>query len=272
MPRGVPNTRSTLDEAEDQDYSDSSSFENKALEAAESIAASFMRQHPPPEGDRKQLKRHMAYWQFCPDPNCRVAGHRERTGFITTDVGSGGPLAGQQVADYANLTHAINLEGVLGQPGGWPANSIANNEVGLIWGDFDPNFDKGPWTHLFLAPRGVFLMPIKQFCELGFHRDPELAKWRQAEIDQMTFYTCDQCPEGAPDYTSEAHLDKHRAGMHKDHVAAILNARETSKVTAKVIGEVFQGGNDRVSAAQYNQLVEMYNSLSEKLEQVTAQS
>jgi len=269
MPRGIPNTRvSPFDEVEEQEYSSPSSSDDLAIRAAEDIAASFMRQHPPPEGDRKQLKRHMSYWQFCPDPTCREPGHRERTGFITTDIGTGGPLAGQQVADYANLTHAVNLESILGQPGGWPANSIANNEVGLIWGDFDPAFDKGPWTHLFLAPRGIFLMPIKQFCQLGFHRDPELAKWRRDEIDQMKFYKCDQCPSDAPDFIEEAHLDKHRASMHKDHVAAVINSRET----AKVIGEVIQGGNDRVSSAQYNQLVQMYNALSEKLEQVTAKS
>lgn len=266
MPRGIRNTGSTMyadEPVEEMSYEDDSGdFERQALEAAESITASFMQMHPPPDGERRQLRRHQAYWQFCPDPHCRVEGHRMRTGWIMVDIGSGGPHAGQQVADYAKLTHAVNLEEALGKPGGWTFDPFGG-EVELVWADYDSNFPWGPFTHLFMAKGGVYMMPIEQFCQLGFHRDPRLAPFRQAEIAQLTFYSCDMCPDGAIEYTNAGHLEKHRMTMHKEHVSALANARET----AKVIGGMNGTSND-IIARLMQQNEELMRELSAMKQQV----
>jgi len=187
MPRGVPNTRpNPFGIAAEEPAVDADPFERQALEAAERITAAFMEQHPPPDGERRLQKRHYTYWKNCEMPNCRISGHRSRRGHILIDIATGGPFGSQKVEEYAKAIHGTNLENALGKPGGWAANSIAMNEAGLLWDGYDESFPWGPWTHLFMAPGGIKMMPIDQFCQLGFHRDPVLAPERQDEIDKMT--------------------------------------------------------------------------------------
>ena len=258
MPRGIPNVRETpFIEAEDDSYQ---TVEQQALEAAESITAEFMRQHPPPDGERVQQKRHLTYWKMCENPDCRIEGHRERRGYITTDIATGGPFGHEQVTRYAQAIHGTNLEVALGKPGGWPMNSISLNEAGLLWAEYDESYPWGPFTHLFMAEGGVYLMPIDQFCQLGFHRDPTLAKFRRREIEALTWYTCDMCPDGKAEYLKQNHLEQHRTAEHREHVSALANARET----AKVIGDLLKGRDNPAIEARLNQLMEEFNALREQ--------
>lgn len=249
MPRGVPNVRpnpfgigANEDVAEEVEEADP--FQRQALEAAERITAAFMEQHPPPDRERRLQKRHYTYWKMCENPNCRISGHRARRGHIVIDIATGGPFGPQQVEEYAKAIHGTNLENALGKPGGWAANSIAMNEAGLLWDSYDPDFPWGSFTHLFMSPGGIHLMPIDQFCMLGFHRDPVLAKERREEIARMKFYTCDMCPEGKFEFIDPAHLEKHRSVDHKEHVSALAQARETAKVMTGFMGSNSNGGED----------------------------
>lgn len=257
MPRGIPSVRnSPLEEA----YEDESeqAFEQTALEAAEDITAHFMQQHPPPDGERRLQKRHLTYWKMCGDPNCRISGHRARQGWIVIDIASGGPFGPEQVVNYAKAIHGTNLENALGKPGGWAANSIAMNEAGLLWDSYDEEFPWGPFTHLFMAPGGVSMMPIDQFCQLGFHRDPVLSRHRKAELANVKWWICDMCPEGKAEYIAEGHLEQHRMAEHKEHVSALAAARENAKVMREFVGP--QAGNSDLMN-RYNQLADELTAL-----------
>jgi hypothetical protein len=235
MPRGIPNIPQMEVGGADEfaSYDLASDMERRSLEAQESLTASFMEMHPPP-GEKVEKKRHFTYWKMCEDPSCFQ--HKGRKGWITIDVATGGPFGDQQVATYARAVHGTNLENALGKPGGWPHNSLAQGEVGMIGDSYDPDFPWGTFTNLFLARGGIFMMPIDQFIQCGFHRDPKLAPFRQDEIDQVKLYVCDMCPGGKVEYMEEAHLDQHRIAFHKEHVSATISARETAKVMRDAVG------------------------------------
>ena len=228
-----------------------SAFDKIALEAAESINAEFDRMHPINNGPRRENKKHYTYWKMCENPRCPIEGHRMRSGHIFIAVATGGPFGFEQVDIVRKATHGTNLEEAVGKPGGWAQNAI--DEVGLLWTDYDGNFPWGSYTFLFRAKGGVFLMPIDQFVQEGFHRDPELAKWRQHEIDQLTLYKCGLCADETKEFLLKSHLDQHREVMHSGHAAALQNAAEFGKVSAQMLASLIntQSGDATAIALKY---------------------
>lgn len=262
MPRGIPNVRETpWDQVIEEESVPAEDFDRAALEAAEAVTSEFMRMHPPPDGERVQKKRHLTYWKMCENPRCPVEGHRERLGWITIDVATGGPFGPEQVTRYAQAIHGTNLENALGKPGGWPAPTLAIGEVGLIWSEYDANFPWGPYSQLFMAKGGLAMMPIEQFCQLGFHRDPTLGPLRKAEWSNLKWFVCDMCPEGKAEYIREGYLEQHRQAAHKEHVSALAQARETAKVMKDFVG----GGNNT------NDVMARFNQMAQELEELRAQ-
>lgn len=232
-----------LDEAEYEPVDTLSAFDKISLEAASELNAEFDRMHPSNDGPRRVNRKHYTYWKWCENKRCPVEGHRMRSGHIFIAVASGGPYGPEQVERVALATHGTNLEQAVGKPGGWVQND-AEKELGLLWNDFDENFPWGPYTYLFRAPGGIFLMPIDQFIMEGFHRLPELARWRQDEIDQFTLHKCGLCSDESKEFLLKAHLDQHQEVKHPGHAAAIQNAAEFGKVSAQQLATLLNSQNE----------------------------
>lgn len=222
---------------------------------------------PPP-------KRHLMYWAKCARPDCFY--HRDQRGYIFHHVGTLGPGGPQQVAEFAEHTHATPLP----EFGQWPANNQAvhgdrdDSVPGLNSADFNPNSPWGNFKWLFTAPGGLDRMPIEQFIQCGFHRDPVLAKHRWKEIEETTIYYCEHCPNNERYFTQIAHLNSHSSVMHKAELAAQINSREMGKIwaaqtasTNHVLGELL----NRMPAPGESQLMKELREAKERIAELESQ-
>ncbi len=206
-------------------------------EAANRISASLMSLRPEAIEDLTPKKRHLMYWKKCDRPTCN--SHRSERGWIFHHVGTKGPGGSEQVTEFARGSHSTPLP----QFGEWPWNNNAmhgdrdDREQGLNTIEFDYTLPAGNLTNLVGLPGGIEIIPIDQFLLFGLHKIPALAAERMIDIMNHPVYSCDHCPAGMRWFIAEGDLDNHRKVMHAEYMAAMSNARATSKVFAEYVGD-----------------------------------
>lgn len=218
------------DVSEDELQAAVEELERRDKSDADDIAAAYASTYAVarPE-DEAPKRRHYMYWAKCDRPGCHE--HREQKGYLTHDVGYIGPGGAALVSDIQKNTHATPLP----EFGQYVANNQAqhgardNLEPGMNSANYNPNRPWGNFTDLFRAPGGVHRMPIEQFLQCGFHRDPILAAKRWEDIQTTAVYYCEDCPNSERYFTQVAHLNNHATVWHKSEQSARINSRAMAK-------------------------------------------